>query len=221
MSLAKSVAMPVAMSVAMSVARQALNLPDWPHMMCRIILYTETALMKIATPSMVLLLCLSLAASQLAAQTANPESDSPELPELQQPPADSTQIKSAPPPVEIKRMPRLKVTITGLEPSSGTVEVSLFNSEETFMVKPLLQESGEPDENGHLEIRFLNVFEGEYGLVVVHDENANGLFDSGFLGFGAEPVAYSNKARPWLGRPTFEDVKFDVQENVDITISMD
>lgn len=176
--------------------------------------------MKIVIPSMIMLFGLVLAASPLAAQTAIPENASPELPEVQQPAPDSTEINSAPPPVEIKRMPRLKVTITGLEPSIGTVEVSLFNSAESFMVKPFLQESGVPDENGHLEVRFLNVFEGEYGLVVVHDENANGLFDSGFLGFGAEPVAYSNNVRPWLGRPSFQAVKFDVQESMDIAISM-
>jgi len=177
--------------------------------------------MKIVNPLIVLLGCLSLAMSPLAAQQNTAERTTPELPEVQQPAVDSTEIRSAPPPVEIKRMPRLKVTITGLKPSIGTVEVSLFNSEESFMVKPFFQESGVPDENGHLEVRFLNVFEGEYGLVVVHDENANGLYDSGILGFGAEPVAYSNNVRPWLGRPSFEAVKFDVQESMEITISMD
>ncbi len=177
--------------------------------------------MKIAISLMILLAGLSLALSPLAAQTASPENASPEFPEVEPPPPDSTEIKTAPPPVEIKRMPRLKVTISGLASSSGTVEVSLFDSKETFMVKPFFQESGVPDEDGQLEIRFLNVFEGEYGLVVVHDENGNGLYDSGFLGFGAEPVAYSNNVRPWLGRPSFDAVKFDVQENLDIAISMD
>jgi len=190
-------------------------------MLCRIVLNTETALMKITTPLIAVLLGFSLAASPLAAQTAETQNDAPEVPEVRQPMADRTEIQTAPPPVEIKRMPRLKVTISGLQPSTGTVEVSLFSSEENFMVKPSYQESGVPDESGNLEVRFLNLFEGEYGLVVIHDENANGLYDSGFLGFGAEPVAYSNEVRPWLGRPAFADVKFDIQENVDIAIRMD
>jgi uncharacterized protein (DUF2141 family) len=103
----------------------------------------------------------------------------------------------------------------------GSVEISLFNSADTFMLKPFMQDSGVPNEEGVVEITFLNVFEGEYGLVVVHDENDNGLYDAGFLGFGAEPVAYSNNASPWLGRPSFDAVRFEVQEDLQVTITVD
>ena len=88
------------------------------------------------------------------------------------------------------------------------------------MVKPMLQESWVPDADGKVSMTFRNVFEGEYGLVIVHDANGNGLFDSGFLGFGAEPVGYSNNVRPWLGRPSFDEVRFDVQEDTEVTINM-
>ncbi len=136
-------------------------------------------------------------------------------------PKPQAATRAAPAPVEIKRMPRLTVNVTGLAPETGKVEVSLFNSADDFMKKPFYQESGTPDADGKLQVRFLNVMEGTYGLVVVHDENSNGVYDSGFLGFGAEPVGYSNDAAPWLGRPSFEAVSFEVNEDLEVTIKMD
>lgn len=161
---------------------------------------------------------LFFATALLISSTLLPAQEQPEVDDAPKPQASLT---PAPAPVEVKRMPRLTVNITGLAPETGTVEVSLFNSAETFMKEPFYQGSGTPDAEGKLQVRFLNVFEGSYGLVVVHDENDNKLYDSGFLGFGAEPVGYSNEAKPWLGRPSFEAVSFEVQEDLEVTISMD
>jgi uncharacterized protein (DUF2141 family) len=162
-----------------------------------------------------LVLLLPLGQPQAWAQLAE-QDDALNTPDLQS--VLPATIDSKPQEIEIKRMPRLSVRVEGLAPSVGSVEISLFNSAETFMVEPFMQDSGVPDEEGVVEVRFLNVFEGEYGLVVVHDENDNGLYDSGFLGFGAEPVAYSNDASPWLGRPSFDAVRFEVQEDLQVTI---
>lgn len=143
-----------------------------------------------------------------------------DVPEITHAPTESAALTPLAAPVEIKRMPRLIVNVEGLVADTGPLEVSLFNSAETFMKEPLYQESARPDENGKAQVTFLNVFEGVYGLVVVQDENDNGLYDSGFLGFGAEPVGYSNDAGPWLGRPTFEAVSFEVQADTVVTILM-
>jgi uncharacterized protein (DUF2141 family) len=205
--------------------------PGQPGRFARLAIYLQEiskTMKNILLPlSMALLLMLS---APLQSQPAtSPENQDPdpvaisaqEAPELDDSPAPAASIKAAAAPIEIKRMPRLTVNVEGLTPEAGKVEVSLFNSTETFMIKPFMQDSGVPDAEGKLQVMFLNVFEGEYGLVVVHDENDNGLYDSGFLGFGAEPVAYSNDARPWLGRPAFEAVSFEVQADLEVTIRMD
>jgi uncharacterized protein (DUF2141 family) len=150
----------------------------------------------------------------------NPAPD-PELPAVDDTPKPAAATTPKPAPIEVKRLPRLTVNITGLMPAAGTVEVSLFDSADNFMKKPFFQEAGVPDAEGNLQVRFLNVFEGTYGLVVVHDENGNSVYDSGFLGFGAEPVGYSNDATPWLGRPSFEAVSFEVQQDHEVTINME
>ncbi len=102
--------------------------------------------------------------------------------------------------------PGIRVTITGAGSTEGTFEVSLFNSAESFMKEPYLQEVGTPLEDGSVSAEFDGLVEGEYAVVVVHDSNGNGKFDSGFLGFGAEAYGFSNNVRPWFGWPAFEDV---------------
>ena len=39
------------------------------------------------------------------------------------------------------QLARLTVTVQGLNPATGTVEISLFNSAESFMKEPFLQKS--------------------------------------------------------------------------------
>jgi uncharacterized protein (DUF2141 family) len=39
------------------------------------------------------------------------------------------------------QLARLTVVVSGIDPSTGTVEVSVFNTAESFMQKPLLQNS--------------------------------------------------------------------------------
>lgn len=176
-------------------------------------------MLKIFSVTALLLSSTVLFAQDNTAPAAEPApaTEQPAVDDAPKPQAATTP-KAAP--VEVKRLPRLTVKVTGLTPEAGTVEVSLFDSADSFMKKPFFQEAGVPDAEGNLQVRFLNVFEGTYGLVVVHDENGNSVYDSGFLGFGAEPVGYSNDASPWLGRPSFEAVSFEVQADHEVTINM-
>lgn len=119
-------------------------------------------------------------------------------------------------------LPSLAVYVTYSLPATGTLEITLFNSEENFMQEVFLQLSGEVKEDGTYSGYFAGLEEGEYALVVVNDENGNDEYDSGFLGFGAEPLGYSNNVRPLLGRPDFDDVKFSIGPGVnEIKISLD
>src|SRR3989304_4457747 len=82
------------------------------------------------------------------------------------------------------QLSRLTVTVHGLVPATGTLEVSLFNSAETFMHQPFLQRSVPVTGKEEITVEFAGMLEGEYAVVAVHDENGNGLLDTGFLGFG-------------------------------------
>lgn len=104
----------------------------------------------------------------------------------------------------------LTIDVTGLEPPTGKVEVSLFANAQDFMLKPMLQQTREAGGQTELHFELAGLTEGRYAVVVVHDENDNGVYDAGFLGFGAEGLGYSNNARPWLGRPSFDAVSFEI-----------
>jgi uncharacterized protein (DUF2141 family) len=118
------------------------------------------------------------------------------------------------------QLPGITVQVTGLPSTEGTVEVSLFDTSENFLVEPYLQQSGVGNEDGNYETRFSAVPEGEYAVVVVHDANGNEQLDSGTLGFGGEAYGFSNNVRPWFGRPSFEDTKFFLGDS-DVVVEID
>lgn len=113
------------------------------------------------------------------------------------------------------------VRSAGGDPPTGTLEISLFNSAETFLKEPYLQTSGPIKDDGTYLALFGKVPPGEYAVVVVHDENDNGKLDTGFLGFGGESYAYSNDADPLFGRPGFDEVKFAVTADTRVDVSLD
>lgn len=109
-------------------------------------------------------------------------------------------------------LPGIKLIVNGADPAEGVIEATVFDSADTFLVEPHLQESGEVSEDGTFEAEFVGLAEGEYAIVVVHDANGNGVFDAGLLGFGGESVGYSNNVSSWFGRPGFEEAKFTVNQ---------
>ena len=133
-----------------------------------------------------------------------------------------TALLLALPCVASAQLARLQIRVQGLEPATGKVEVSLFAGAEDFMKNPLTQQTREVNGAWELEFTFSGLLDGAYGVVVVHDENDNDLYDAGFLGFGAEGLGYSNDAAPLLGRPSFEDVRFEVgTEDVEMVIQVE
>jgi len=120
------------------------------------------------------------------------------------------------------QLAKLTVTVRGLDPATGTVEISLFNSAESFMKEPFLQKSQKVDGKEEVTVEFAGLIDGDYAVVVVHDENDNGVLDTGFLGFGGESYGFSNDASSWLGRPSFEAARFTVgTEDLEIQIDLD
>lgn len=125
------------------------------------------------------------------------------------------------PAVSLAQVADLAVHVAGAGAQQGSVEISLFNSAETFMREPFLQMAGQPADDGAYEATFFAIPTGEYAVVVVHDENGNGRLDSGLFGIGGEPWGFSNGVRPLLGWPDFADAAFEVQGDTGIEIRID
>ena len=126
------------------------------------------------------------------------------------------------PGISVAALPSLTVHVRNALPPTGTVEVTLFNSEESFLKEIHIQQSGKANENGEFTAEFAGIEEGEYAVVVVHDENGNQIYDAGFLGFGTEGLGYSNNAWSWFGRPDFDEVKITIDSAfTEIEITLD
>lgn len=116
----------------------------------------------------------------------------------------------------------LDVKISGAEPATGTIEISVFGSAEEFLKESRYQRQCKPSEDGSCSVSFLMSMPGDFAVVVVHDANDNQKFDNGFLGFGAESFAYSNDAKnPLFGRASFDDAKIAVSGETKIEIVLD
>lgn len=126
------------------------------------------------------------------------------------------------PSVAMAELAVVTLAVSGADPATGTIEATLFNSAEDFLVKAHLQRSGDITENGTFTAEFAGLEEGDYAIVVVHDANDNGVLDTGFLGIGGEAVAYSNDASSWFARPDFDEAKFHVGKSAQtVHISLD
>ena len=67
-------------------------------------------------------------------------------------------------------------------------------------------------EGERAHIHFEAVPHGEYALACFHDENANRMLDTNFVGIPSEGTGASNGARGWLGPPSYEAARFVVSE---------
>jgi uncharacterized protein (DUF2141 family) len=108
---------------------------------------------------------------------------------------------------------RIVVTIDGMHSAKGNLVVALYSRPDGFpdgdysdrhtQVKASL----EP-----VTIVFDGLKPGTYAVGAYHDENANGRFDTNFIGYPAEGYALSNGIRAVISRPRFVDAAFAVSE---------
>jgi uncharacterized protein (DUF2141 family) len=105
----------------------------------------------------------------------------------------------------------LVIEIEGLRTAAGQVNVSLFGGPDGFpQDTSAVVESETVQLTGTraLVVRFENLRYGDYAIAILHDENGNGVMDTGFLGIPSEGFGFSNNPRTGFGAPSFETCKF-------------
>ena len=111
---------------------------------------------------------------------------------------------------------RLIVDITGAESDDGLIVVSLFDAQASWMKEPLHSESLPILESGASWI-IEKVPYGEYAISVIHDENGNGVLDTGLFRIPTEAYGFSNNAKASFGPASWVDSKFRI-ESADVRI---
>jgi uncharacterized protein (DUF2141 family) len=111
----------------------------------------------------------------------------------------------------------LNVNITGIQ-GKGTVYVQLFEEGEKFRAddEGCREESIFLD-NGPGQISFSDVEEGNYAIMIYHDENDNGILDTNLMGMPKEGVGTSNNVK---GIPSFKKCRFRVSDSKAIDIEL-
>ena len=115
----------------------------------------------------------------------------------------------------------ITVQVNNLKNNNGFVLLGLHN-QETFMntETPALKRIQGKIIDGKIEVTFKNVSEGDYAIMVIHDENTNNRMDFTLNGMPKEAYGMSNNNMSF-GPPMFEDAKFKVEkENLSLDIRL-
>lgn len=115
----------------------------------------------------------------------------------------------------------LKVTVTNIQELKGKIQVSLYNSEASFIkkgkeYKSIIREV----KSGTETFTFNDLPKGEYAVALYHDENSDGKCNTNILGIPKEGYAFSRNFIPKLSAPKFDDTKFIQDHGNNIVIKM-
>jgi len=116
---------------------------------------------------------------------------------------------------------KIIVNVKHVSSTKGSVKVTVFNSEETFLNTPFLSKSKDAN-SGTMVFEFDEIPNGEYTISIYHDENENGELDKNFIGIPSEPYGVSLEGKSMFGPPSYKDARFTLEnESTSLSISLD
>jgi uncharacterized protein (DUF2141 family) len=103
----------------------------------------------------------------------------------------------------------LKVIVEGLKSDSGSVQIGLFNTEDSWEDKEeKFKGAIIPIKDKKVEWVLENIPYGEYAVRFYHDENNNNELDGNFIGIPTESYGFSNNAKAIFSMPSYDKAKF-------------
>lgn len=116
----------------------------------------------------------------------------------------------------------LSVEVTGIEETNGKLYVAIYNSEVPFLSDKAINGKIVPVVGKTINMTFDELENGEYAIVMYHDENNNGTLDLGEYGIPAEKYGFSNNIDPAIVKrpPVFTECKFEVNGDTKTQIKL-
>ena len=106
----------------------------------------------------------------------------------------------------------LQVVVTGMDDFGGRVHIGIFSDPETFPHSGRVVGTQVPVLGAQVPAEFADLPPGEYAVAAYYDADGDGEFDTSALGLPKEKYGFSNRARGFLGPPTFSDAAIRVSD---------
>ena len=113
----------------------------------------------------------------------------------------------------------LTLEVRGFEKKVGNLYGAVYNSEESYMKKPIATFSV-PVDSSVVTIPCNGLPKDTYAITLFHDENQNGRLDTREFGRPIEKIGFSNDAKGVMGAPSFSKSKFSLQKDTVILINL-
>lgn len=113
----------------------------------------------------------------------------------------------------------LILEVRDIEKVKGHLYVSFYNSEATFMKKPLTAFRIDVKDKT-LSIPCQGLPAGTYAICVFQDENENGKLDTAAFGIPTEKYGFSNDAEGIMGPPSYDKCSVSFFEDMTLVIHL-
>ncbi|HUB30124.1 MAG TPA: DUF2141 domain-containing protein [Terracidiphilus sp.] len=106
----------------------------------------------------------------------------------------------------------LRIHVEGLRNAKGVVGALLFSSSDGWPedVNKSVRHEASPIDHGQATVAIAGVQPGDYGLVVLHDENKNMRLDRNIFGWPKEGFGFANNPPVGLRAPAFKQAQVHV-----------
>lgn len=117
--------------------------------------------------------------------------------------------------------PQLAIEIQNIEVVEGYIRIGVFNSEDKFLKKNSTFKNYIIAVESNTETIVIDDLpKGEYAFILYHDINSDDKMNRKLIGIPKEPFGFSNNVRPKLAKPTFEECKFVLEDNLELKIKL-
>jgi uncharacterized protein (DUF2141 family) len=103
----------------------------------------------------------------------------------------------------------LTIRVENVHPAGGILRLGLYDAARypDDASKPVAS-ADVPAAGGETVITLHGIAPGTYAIQTFQDVNANDKMDTSWVGLPLEPFGFSQDAKPFLSKPSFDDVKF-------------
>lgn len=113
----------------------------------------------------------------------------------------------------------VEVNVEGILSRKGNINISVFDSPESYMKNPVKAMSVSLTEIEGEVFTLKDLPAGDYAIVVLHDENENGQLDFGGMG-PVEGYGFSNNPSALYGPAEFKDAVTSIKNDTSLTVRL-